>query len=311
MKLQLSTDELRVVASYWNAIPVAPVEGTNHFFYEVVVDDRPGILRLTTTGYRELPAVLAEIHWMKFLEEKAPIAKVIPSLDNRTAVPLQIGGRQLIACLFEKITGQRLRESEAWGAAVFREWGRTMAALHSFTRQYQAGNHAHRQLEGQFLSRLAEKAEGKNSLVLKMLEEKWEKVQHIPTQEWGLIHSDLTQANMRFRDDRLYIFDFDNCQYAPFLYDIAVTLYVTLFGLRAKRSFYTNAEMFMENFFEGYGVHKQSMLDVAMLRNLLEFFNALVYLSCTQRKGHPFMQYAAYNLKNGTLKDIGFESFLN
>jgi amicoumacin kinase len=310
MKLHFSNDELYKAAHCWNAIPLQPVKGSNHFFYEVLIHDSSCIMRLTDTNYRDLPAVLAETHWIGFLTGKAPVARVIPSLDNQDAVPLKIGGRSIIASVFEKITGQRLREGEAWGEKVFREWGRTLASLHALSKQYTPGMHQHRQLDGALLLALAEKLEGKNSLAFTILQEKWKAIQNnIPVKDWGITHCDLTRANMRFRNNLLYLFDFDNCQYAPFLYDMAVTVYVTLFGMWRKPGFEKEAGVFLRNFLAGYTVRSVTTINIPVLRSLLEFFNALVYLSCRQCAHHPFMEYASYNLEHGTLHDAGLENF--
>lgn len=311
MKLHFSDHELCIAASYWNAIPLEPVSGSNHFFYEVLIRDCSCIMRLTAAEYRDLSSILAELHWMEFVSANAPVAKVIPSRDDRVAVPLEIGGRRVIACVFEKISGLRLRTGEAWNAAVFREWGSTMASLHDSSRQYAPGIHQHRQLERMPLLDLAEKTDGRHSVACKILEEKWAAVEtSIAAKDWGMIHCDLTQANMRFHNDRLYIFDFDNCQHAPFLYDIAVTLYVTLFGMREKPGFNKNAEIFVSSFFAGYGMPNHVPVDIAVLRDLLDLFNVLVYLSCRQHAHHPFMDYALANLEHGTLHDIRLENLV-
>jgi Ser/Thr protein kinase RdoA (MazF antagonist) len=308
MKLQLPNDTLHIAAGHWNAIPMAPVEGSNHSFYEVCVDGRPCIMRMTNAGYRDLSAVLAELHWINFLSAKMPVARPLLSSDNRVAIPVEMDGRTMIVCLFEKIGGLRLREEEAWGPAIFKAWGKTMSTLHSHSRQYRAGTHDHRQLDGNCLIGLAEKEMGKNSATFAMLNGKWKTLQSIPANEWGMIHGDLTQANMHFFNNILYLFDFDNCQYAPYIYDVAVTVYVTLFSIWRQPGFESKASEFLEHFFEGYG---QPGMDACLLRELLDFFNALVHLACGKRKDHPFMEYTLYNLKHGTLQGIRLESFVN
>ena len=42
---------------------------------------------------------------------------------------------------------------------------------------------------------------------------------------FGLIHGDFGETNYRCRDDRLNVFDFDDCCYHWFVYDLAVTIY--------------------------------------------------------------------------------------
>ena len=42
---------------------------------------------------------------------------------------------------------------------------------------------------------------------------------------YGLIHSDLHQWNYLFHHGQIHLLDFDDCGYAPFLYDLAVTTF--------------------------------------------------------------------------------------
>ncbi|HMA34763.1 MAG TPA: phosphotransferase [Chloroflexia bacterium] len=42
---------------------------------------------------------------------------------------------------------------------------------------------------------------------------------------YGLIHSDLHQWNYLFQHGQIHLLDFDDCGYAPFLYDLAVTTF--------------------------------------------------------------------------------------
>jgi Ser/Thr protein kinase RdoA (MazF antagonist) len=42
---------------------------------------------------------------------------------------------------------------------------------------------------------------------------------------YGLIHSDLHQWNYLFHQGQIHLLDFDDCGYAPFLYDLAVTTF--------------------------------------------------------------------------------------
>jgi amicoumacin kinase len=45
------------------------------------------------------------------------------------------------------------------------------------------------------------------------------------SQTYGLIHGDFGDTNYRHQYDRLNIFDFDDCCYHWFVYDLAITIY--------------------------------------------------------------------------------------
>ena len=44
-------------------------------------------------------------------------------------------------------------------------------------------------------------------------------------QSFGLIHGDFGATNYRYKDNRLCVFDFDDCCYHWFAYDLAITIY--------------------------------------------------------------------------------------
>jgi Ser/Thr protein kinase RdoA (MazF antagonist) len=51
---------------------------------------------------------------------------------------------------------------------------------------------------------------------------------------FGLIHADVNSGNCHLDGDRLWLFDFDNCEYGYFLQDLAVMLYDTLYSKWVK-----------------------------------------------------------------------------
>jgi Ser/Thr protein kinase RdoA (MazF antagonist) len=44
-------------------------------------------------------------------------------------------------------------------------------------------------------------------------------------ESYGLIHSDVHQWNYLFHHGQVHLLDFDDCGYAPFIYDLAVTTF--------------------------------------------------------------------------------------
>jgi Ser/Thr protein kinase RdoA (MazF antagonist) len=69
--------------------------------------------------------------------------------------------------------------------------------------------------------------------------------------EYGLIHQDAHAANF-FVDDTgaITLFDFDDCAYGWFAYDVALVVFYAVTGLRDPREL---ATWFIPAFFAGYG----------------------------------------------------------
>lgn len=304
-------DFILKAAGCWDAIPNDRMPCTNHLLYEVMAGDTPYVMRLTDALHRSHAAILAEVNWINILAGKANVAKAIAARGNEWAIAMQMNGREMTACVFEKITGASLNKDAAWGREVFLEWGKTIARLHKLSSGYPAENCGGRRLDGEMLLAMAANMPLLDELVCKRLEKNWERLhQTIDAKDWGMIHGDLTQANMRYCNDRLYIFDFDNCQFAPFLYDLAITIYVTLWGIQQRSGAAQETDIFLQCLFEGYRSNSHLKMDAAAIRCLLDFFNALIYISCRRAGHHPFEQYAAHNLRHGTLADAPIEKYL-
>jgi amicoumacin kinase len=89
---------------------------------------------------------------------------------------------------------------------------------------------------------------------------------------FGLIHGDFGPTNFRYRNGALKVFDFDDCCYHWYGYDLAVTIY--------PHGWKKEAKGLMEALFEGYseevssGVHMRKELDrFCRLRQLYMFLN--------------------------------------
>src|SRR5689334_21713815 len=106
MDLPFSHSSIAEAASYWNAVPCAHMPASNHLFYEIKANDTKRVMRLTASCHRTQTYILAEIHWINFLSGQANVAKVIASENNDWTVPLQVNGREMTACVFEKVKGK-------------------------------------------------------------------------------------------------------------------------------------------------------------------------------------------------------------
>nr|WP_245630323.1 phosphotransferase [Amphibacillus sediminis] len=71
---------------------------------------------------------------------------------------------------------------------------------------------------------------------------------------YGLIHNDLHQGNFYVHNDEIIVFDFGDCEYNWFIYDIAIVLYHAVQSIdenenKAREKF---AQLFIKAFLEGY-----------------------------------------------------------
>ncbi|OQY33837.1 MAG: hypothetical protein B6I38_03100 [Anaerolineaceae bacterium 4572_5.1] len=66
---------------------------------------------------------------------------------------------------------------------------------------------------------------------------------------YGLIHQDAHGGNFFIKDGAITLFDFDDCMYGWFIYDIAMVLFYAALGKEDMAAF---TKTFMGDFLQGY-----------------------------------------------------------
>jgi Ser/Thr protein kinase RdoA (MazF antagonist) len=312
MTFNFAPDKLETASSLWSAVLKDKMNGNNHEFYAVTIKEQPAVMRLTPVQHRDMDSVLGEIEFMQYLHGKAPVAKVIPSLKKKLAEQIQIDGQQVIVCMFETIGGIRLSMDKTSEVGIMHLWGETMGSLHNLSKQYNHSKHYYRTLDGSVLLNLAKDRIKNDFEVIDLLETKWNEIQssELIQNNWGVIHGDLTQSNMHFFKSKLYVFDFDECLLAPYLYDIAITIHITLISLAGKTDYQKRGENFVVNFIKGYKSKCNTVVNIGSLILLMDFFNILLYIHISQYASHPFKEYVLKTMKHGAFAGLN-EKYIN
>ncbi|MBA3768088.1 MAG: phosphotransferase, partial [Acidobacteria bacterium] len=136
----------------------------------------------------------------------------------------------LFACVFEEAKGERFRYDPAkHNKEHFRLRGRTLGRIHALSKAYVPSDGFRRFAwdEDNLLLNVndflpqSEKLIWREHDALKIRLQDYTK----SSQTYGLIHGDFGETNYRYQDDRLNVFDFDDCCYHWFAYDLAITIY--------------------------------------------------------------------------------------
>lgn len=311
-----ATDERTVLSLLddWGGTDARPLRGSNARFFEFVSGNRGLILRITPEAHREPEAVRGELDWMLFLHGRgAPVCAPITSKAGVLTQVVKHEGESCTACVFEKAGGSPVCPSGAWGEAVFSVWGRAMADLHLLAANYDPPGPRRGRLEIVPLIGLAQELLDSGDPALLALESGGEQLAACleDGQFFGLTHCDLSQGNIRYRNGRLWIYDFDDCQYAPYIYDLAVVFYVTLFGMVGEPRFEDRASQFVRAFMRGYRERRPiGDVEIRQLPGWLNFHNALAYLSFVRRglndDQHPFFTFASAHREQGVFRELNW-----
>lgn len=235
-----------------------------NFVYEAENEDGVSfVLRVSHSTRRTFDYTLGEIEFVRYLGAAAiPVAQPILSEAGQFVERIEDSdpGHHFVVTAFERADGIVFDDAPPlkeryWKPQLFRDLGRIFARLHNRAQTYKLSNPRFKRQEWYEydvvdIDRFAPPEE---QLVRERTARIIERLKQLPRtpEAYGLIHADLHPHNFCFADGRITAFDFDNCEYAWFVKDIAVIVfYVARAEARGQREEAVAA--FLAPFLDGY-----------------------------------------------------------
>ena len=190
------------------------------------------ILRISMTGDRREEDYLAETEFVHYLAEGgAPVADVIPSVNGHLVEHIEAEGQEGFASLFAfakgiliSDNGYRYREGAPL-SEYFYNTGKALGKIHRLSKAYKP---AHRRFgwddryNMEYIGRLIpdQYAELKQAIARRL-----ERFRALPRdgEAYGLVHFDFSDGNYNIDMETggITVFDFDNCLYCWYMFDLA------------------------------------------------------------------------------------------
>ncbi|WP_186445608.1 phosphotransferase enzyme family protein [Paenibacillus cremeus] len=222
------------------------------------------VLRLSNQQFRSELEAVAELHFMNYLfENGVSVPKIFPSKAGQWVENVTEGHH---ASVFSQAPG-RIPTDEDWNPKLFIQWGRILGQMHLLTQSYLPLKEIKRKPWSEDpwmdLMRLPTEETIARQKAAELLS--WLHTLPTDSKNYGLIHSDLHSKNIFVTEDgTVTAFDFDDCLYHWFAYDIAIILYLAI--LRFNRQAQAQASgarddqvaWFLDSFLKGY----QEMLPI-------------------------------------------------
>lgn len=210
------------------------------------------VIRITHESHRSEDQLNAELAFLDHLANRgASVARPIIHPNGEWVISLD----EFHVCLFERIEGASMRTA-GFSPALSRRWGQAIGGFHRLASSFAATAHRSTWREDenhQFTRRIP----ASQTLVLEQANQLMQTLEQLPTdiQHFGLIHSDAHAGNFLEKDGQLTFFDFDDCLYAWFGYDLATII----FGVALQKAVGDTegerrqaVEVFLPHFLEGY-----------------------------------------------------------
>jgi len=272
------TDEIKQEAMKRYCIAEGDIElldGFESYIFKYRRDEEDYILRIGHSIRRSPSLIRGEIDWINYLARGgASVAKAVASLEGQFVEELDdLHGGQFLATAFVRAEGKPPWEQPNSETPDFYEhYGRVIGRMHKLTQTYQPPDPTWRRLEWDDpinweISEWLPKGDGIVLERYSSLKAHFDTLPRDDTSAYGLIHQDAHRGNM-FLDDsgKITLFDFDDCVYSWFIYDIAMVLFYAANG-QEDMSGYT--ENFMKHFLRGY--REENRLDARWLKETPHF----------------------------------------
>lgn len=168
-----------------------------------------------------------------------------------------VEGTNYFVSVFREAEGKPLIEPEGYNPLILEKWGQLIGRMHSATKTFRLPPGAHPRPEWNeernylHIHRFIKKEDG--GLYDRFQElDAW--LRNLPKgkDEYGLIHADLHNGNFFVTaQNEITAFDFDDCHYQWFVYDIAVPAFFISYSLKLNGSDLT-WEGLSDFFWKGY-----------------------------------------------------------
>ncbi|MFQ5420874.1 MAG: phosphotransferase enzyme family protein, partial [Anaerolineae bacterium] len=223
-------------------------------------DGRPLILRLAHSKRRTANLIRGEVDWINTLAAGgAGVARAVMSANGELVEAIDDGlGGQFLATAFVKAPGGMAFQLEKWDERLFAQYGRLLGRIHHLTQSYQPANPAWRRPSWDDpIMRIDNWLPADQPIIRQRAESLIGYLQALPQEPdgFGLIHQDAHAGNFFVDEDyHITLFDFDDCAYGHFIYDLAMVIFYAITNRPDAAEF---GPHFFHHFMSGYRQENQ------------------------------------------------------
>ncbi len=257
---QLYTPEILTEAQKRYALQPAPVtqlDGFESFIYMCQREGREFVLRIMHSLQRSPEAIQGELEWIEHLAVNGvAVGRGVRSPAGNWVERIPGREGEFVACMFEKASGHPVKKEE-YGAELFEKMGRLVGRMNALARTFEPSAKRFRRpdWEAELADFARKNLPASESVTVAKYDKLIEQLRELPSgrESFGLIHQDVHTGNFFVENGRITVFDFGDCQYAWFIYDIAMALFYAVPIAHEDETVRTEAAMqFLLPFLRGY-----------------------------------------------------------
>jgi amicoumacin kinase len=238
-----------------NFIPIT--EGFHNYVYSYRRCGREFILRVSNGKRRSVLEIRSEMEFIKLLATGGvPVSTPILSMTGNIIDEISFNGQKFYATSFKKAEGVPVvvTDKDNWNAKLFYEWGKIIGKVHKISALSQKifDRPVWTENKTDILKLLPRINSDSIANRYQMLLTKLKNYRKEPDL-FGIMHNDLHQGNFFVNNGSITLFDFDECAYHWFAYDLAVSFYHAYWQSSSFTPENTDfSQTFWEHFLNGY-----------------------------------------------------------
>ena len=251
------------------------LDGFESFIYEYEKSGQGYILRVSHSLHRTSAHTRGEIEWVNYLADGGvPAARAIPSKRGNLVESIDVkDGSHFTAVSFERAQGHHPTK-EDWENGLPGKMGQIMGRMHALTKDFEPSDARFRRYAwyDDYPDGIAERYLPPSETVVS---DKFYRILdylHTLPQDrdsYGLVHVDFHGGNFFVADGQITLFDFDDCQYTWFIYDIAMALFYAIPHHCEKEEDVAWAHDFLDQFMAGY--RRENTIDPDWMKQIPYF----------------------------------------
>jgi len=296
MRDVLRSDALLRLARQFNAgtVRVEFLRRSHNYIYRAACENSERfILRLTPARHRNAVQIAGELEFQLYLYENgAAVVTPLRVENGEYILQAAAGGRAFSVTAFSWAPGDNWDERCDHTPERYFNIGRELGRIHRLSKGYIPVHAEKRRMwhEGQHLLRAPALFRAYDARLYDAFEQFMDEMKKIPVSaaDFGLTHGDYLLSNyMIDGEDRVTVFDFDECEYSWYAVDLAICMHCYLVGadpagLPART---TEAEAMLRHLLRGYTA--ETDVSREMIMSLQTFFKMrdFIYFSSILENG--------------------------
>lgn len=287
------------------------IANTNHLFYEMILFDRPAVLRITECSEnRNAQIINLELKWLAYLSRNVDnVAKLVLSVNNNAYETIEHEGKKYIVGAFEKAIGQDGLDIRKIEKSIICNLGKAIGKIHSATKRFNEydANDVEKFAwynNEDFLTEL-----NIDECEVNLFEEKYfQKIKSLcmTKENYGVIHADIHTSNFFVDNGNITIIDFNDSEFNWYVADVAYILFQYAVQCTdntddKNKERIELTEQFLTSFLKGYIQENTINKDwLCLLEIFVKYRRIMIYKVVCKQDWNK--EYAAW-LKSGILRD--------